>query len=84
MTNFRTLLRNMYIQNEYGKIEQKFSLNRRMPNCTTVVETANDFLNPKFNKIRPTNDTFRPFIRPKKLSKSFGIVQLIVKLYLPW
>ena len=34
------------------------------------------FLNPKFNQIRPKNDTFQSFIRLKKLPKSFGIVQL--------
>ena len=52
-------------------------INRRMPNCTTVVQTASDLLNSKFDQIRPKNDTFRPFIRLKKLPKSFGIVQLI-------
>ena len=35
------------------------------------------FLNPKFSQIRLKNDTFRPFIRLKKLPKSFDIVQLM-------
>ena len=26
-----------------------YNFNRRMPNCTTVVQTAGDFLNPKFD-----------------------------------
>ena len=37
------------------------------------------FVNPKFDEIRPKNDTFRPFIRLKKLPKTFGIVQLMVQ-----
>ena len=28
------------------------SINRRMPNCTTVMQKASDILNPKFNQIR--------------------------------
>ena len=36
-------------------------------------------LNPKFNQIRPKNDTFRAFIRLKNLPKSFGIFQLMIK-----
>ena len=43
-------------------------LNRRMPICTTVVQTA--------------NDTFQLFIRLKMLPKSFGIVQLSTLLVL--
>ena len=41
------------------------TLNRRMPNCTIVVQTAGDL--------------FEPEIRLKNLSESVGIVQLMVK-----
>ena len=50
------------------------TLNRRMPNCTTVVQTANNLFEPKIGLNSPY--TFQPFIRLKKLPKSFGIVQL--------
>ena len=46
-------------------------LNCRMPNCTTVVQTASDLFELE------ENDTFRLFNRLKKLPKCFGIVQLI-------
>ena len=46
-----------------------------MPNYTTVVQTASDLNLTKFAK----NDTSRPFIRLKKIAKSFAIVQLMVK-----
>ena len=51
-------------------------INRRMPNCTTVVQTASALFEPEIRLNLPKNDTFRPFIRLKNLPKSFGIVQL--------
>ena len=51
-------------------------INRRLPNSTTVVQTANDLFHSKINQIRPKNDTFRPLIQLKNLPKTFGIVQL--------
>ena len=52
-------------------------LNRRMPNCTTVLQTASDLYEPEIRLNSPKNYTFRPFIRLKILPKSFGIVQLM-------
>ena len=52
-------------------------LNRRMPNCNTVLQTASDLFEPEIRQNSRHNDTFRPFIRLKILPKSFGIVQLM-------
>ena len=41
----------------------------------TVVQTANDLLNPKFNQIRPKNDTFSAIYPTKKTPKIFRIVR---------
>ena len=43
----------MYIESDnidfrYVYETNVYLINSRMPNCTTVVQTANDFLNPKF------------------------------------
>ena len=51
-------------------------INRRMPNCTTVVQTAGDLFEPEIRLNSPKKNTFQPFIRLKNLPKSFGIVQL--------
>ena len=53
-------------------------LNRRMPTGTTVVQTANDLFEPVIRLNSPENyfPPFLPFIRLRKLPKSFGIVQL--------
>ena len=65
-----------------------------MPNCTIVEQTANDLFEPEIQPNSPKNDTFRPFIRLKILTKFFGIVQLKgctikyslkkVKIVVPW
>ena len=54
-------------------------LNRRMPDCITMVQTANDLCKPEIQLNWPKNDTFRPIIRLKKLQKTFSIDELMVR-----
>ena len=49
----------------------KMLLKRRIPNSTTVVQTANYFLNPKFDQ----QMTFFGPLSIQNLPKSFDIVQ---------
>ena len=44
-----------------------------------MVQTPSDLFEPQISTKFAQNDTFRPFIRMKKLPKSFDIVQLMVK-----
>ena len=47
-----------------------------MPTVSPWYKQQMTFLNPKFNLISPTNDTFLPFIQLKIFPKSSGNVQL--------
>ena len=54
----------------------EFLLNRRMPNCTTVVQTAGDLIEPEIRLNSPKESHFSALYPNKNLPKSFGIVQL--------
>ena len=49
-------------------------LNRRMPNCTTVVQTASDLFEPEIRLNSPKKGHFFALYPTKKLPKSFGII----------
>ena len=51
--------------------------NCRMPNCTTVVQTASDLLEPEIQPNSPKKWHFSALYPTKNLRKSFSIVQLM-------
>ena len=49
----------------WGRSNVNNGFNRRIPTVPLWYKQQMTFLNPKFNQIRPQNDTFRLFIRLK-------------------